>query len=99
MNNTNFVFNESEYLNYLDEVVEDMHSIYDNHIFILDELLNDKKLFKKVYNDAYNFMKKGFEHKEVRSFKVCYMFSKTDIDVYEMEIRHMITNMIFWRTF
>lgn len=99
MNNTNFVFNESEYLNYLDEVVEDMHSIYDGHIFILDELLNDKKLFKKVYNDAYNFMKKGFEYKEIRSFKVFYMFSKTDTDVYEMEIRHMITNMIFWRTF
>ena len=94
-----FKFDESGYLNYLDEVVEDMHGVYDNHIFILDELLKDKKIFKKVFNDAYNYMKKGFECKEVRSFMVKYMWSREDEDVYEMEIRHMITNMMFWRTF
>ena len=90
-----FKFDESGYLNYLDEVVEDMHGVYDNHIFILDELLKDKKIFKKVFNDAYNYMKKGFECKEVRSFMVKYMCSREYEDVYEMEIRHMITNMMF----
>lgn len=94
-----FKFNQSEYLNYLDEVVEDMHSVYDNHIFILNELLDSKKLFKKVFDDAYNYMKKGFECKEVRSFMIKYMWSREDETVYEMEIRHIITNMLFWRTF
>ena len=94
-----FVFNESEYLNYIDEVLEDMHNIYDGHVFILEDLLKDKKIFKKIYKEMYTFMKKGFEVAEVRKFPVYYMISKEDKDVYTMEIRHMITNMIFWRTF
>ena len=94
-----FVFNESEYLNYIDEVLEDMHNIYDGHVFILEDLLKDKKIFKKIYKEMYTFMKKGFEVAEIRKFPVYYMISKEDKDVYTMEIRHMITNMIFWRTF
>jgi hypothetical protein len=97
--NEPFVFNESEYLNYIDEVLEDMHNIYDGHVFILEDLLKDKKIFKKIYKEMYTFMKKGFEVAEVRKFPVYYMISKEDKDVYTMEIRHMITNMIFWRTF
>lgn len=97
--NEPFVFNESEYLNYIDEVLEDMHNIYDGHVFILEDLLKDKKIFKKIYKEMYTFMKKGFEVAEIRKFPVYYMISKEDKDVYTMEIRHMITNMIFWRTF
>ena len=97
--NEPFVFNESEYLNYIDEVLEDMHNIYDGHVFILEDLLKDKKIFKKIYKEMYTFMKKGFEVAEIRKFPVYYMVSKDDKDVYVMEIRHMITNMIFWRTF
>ena len=97
--NEPFIFNESEYLNYIDEVLEDMHNIYDGHVFILEDLLKDKKIFKKIYKEMYTFMKKGFEVKEVRSFPVYYMISKDDSEAYVMEIRHMITNMIFWRTF
>jgi len=97
--NEPFVFNESEYLNYIDEVLEDMHNIYDGHVFILEDLLKDKKIFKKIYKEMYTFMKKGFEVAEVRKFPVYYMISKEDKNVYTMEIRHMITNMIFWRTF
>lgn len=99
MGKTNFVFNESEYLNYIDDVLEEMHGIYDNHVFILDELLESKKTFKKVYKDLYNFMKKGFEVASIRKFKLTYMISRGDDNAYEMEIRHMITNMIFWRTY
>lgn len=99
MSKTNFVFNESEYLNYLDEVVEEMHNVYDSHVFVLDTLLEDKKIYKKIYKEMYGFMKKGFECPEVRKFPIKYMISANDNEIQLMEIRHMITNMIFWRTF
>ena len=99
MSKVPFIFNESDYLNYIDGVVEEMHEIYDNHIVIVDTILRDKKVFKKMYKDMYNFMKKGFEVAEVRKFPINYMMSRESHEVYVMEIRHMITNMIFWRTF
>ena len=98
MNNA-FVFDESKYLNDIDQTISEMEDIYKNYVFILEDLLKDKKAFKKIYKEMYNFMKRGFEVKEVRAFPVVYMIHHDDKKAYQMEIRHMITNFIFWRTF
>lgn len=98
MNNA-FVFDESKYLNDIDQTISEMEDIYKNYVFILEDLLKDKKAFKKIYKEMYNFMKRGFEVKEVRTFPVVYMIHHDDKKAYQMEIRHMITNFIFWRTF
>lgn len=94
-----FVFDESKYLNDIDQTIADMEDIYKNYVFILEDLLKDKKTFKKIYKEMYNFMKRGFEVKEVRTFPLVYMIRHEDKKAYQMEIRHMITNFIFWRTF
>ena len=94
-----FKFDESKYLNDIDQTISDMEELYKNYVFILEDLLKDKKVFKKIYKEMYNFMKRGFEVKEVRTFPLVYMIKHEDTKAYQMEIRHMITNFIFWRTF
>ena len=94
-----FKFDESKYLNDIDQTISDMEELYKNYVFILEDLLKDKKIFKKIYKEMYNFMKRGFEVKEVRTFPLFYMIKHEDTKAYQMEIRHMITNFIFWRTF
>ena len=58
-----FKFDESKYLNDIDQTISDMEELYKNYVFILEDLLKDKKVFKKIYKEMYNFMKRGFEVK------------------------------------
>lgn len=80
---------------------EEFCNFLDSQVFIVhDMLLVDKKNFKMYYKKFYTYMKQGFERKEVRTHKVKYKFTSSDAEpIKEMEIRHLIVNMIFWRAF
>lgn len=73
----------------------------DSQTFIVhDMLLVDKENFNLYFKKFYNYMKQGFEDPLVRKHLVKYKFTSNDKEpVRQMEIRHLIINMIFWRPF
>ena len=73
----------------------------DSQVFsVHDQLLVDKENYKMYFKKFYNYMKAGFELPEVRKHPIKFRFSSDEHETFrEMEIRHMIINMIFWRSF
>lgn len=65
----------------------------------IEELLNNPAVFKIVYQNLIDILKWGFEIEEIRKRPIHYTFKKDSNKIYEMEIRHFISNMILWRAF
>ena len=94
-----FSFNEAEYWAHIERVKEQMSDLYSDSVIVVQDILQSKKVFNKVFDDLYNFMKQGFEVEEVRKFPIKYKFNAKDTEVFEMEARHMVTNLLFWKSF
>lgn len=93
-----FKFDEVEYWSQIEKTKEEMKELYDTQVIVVQDILQKKKIFNKVFDDMYEFMKRGFEVEEIRKFPIKYKFNHKSIDIYEMEARHMITNLLFWKT-
>ncbi len=100
MENTmeNFKFDEVEYWSQIEKTKEEMKDLYDNHVIVVQDILQKKKIFNQIFDDLYGFMMRGFEVEEIRKFPIKYKFNHESTDIYEMEARHMITNLLFWKT-
>ena len=89
----------------MEEIVEEINwPVYDAYlnkrVFIVSDILVDKTEFKKCFNELYGFMKSGFEQERVRKHPVHFKFTNNEHEMLrEMEIRHFIINLIFWRPF
>ncbi|WP_304576714.1 hypothetical protein [Romboutsia ilealis] len=93
-----FKFDEVEYWSQIEKTKEEMKELYDTQVIVVQDILQKKKIFNQVFDDMYEFMKRGFEVEEIRKFPIKYKFDHKSIDIYEMEARHMITNLLFWKT-
>lgn len=73
----------------------------DSQVFLVhDMLLADIENYNMYFNKFYTYMKQGFERPEVRKHPIRFKFTDNPREpVKEMEIRHMIVNMIHWRPF
>jgi hypothetical protein len=84
-----------------DQEYQEFCDFLDPQVFIVhDMLMVDKENYKLYFKKFYNYMKQGFEEEKVRKHMVKYKFTSDPKEpVREMEIRHLIINMIFWRPF
>lgn len=73
----------------------------DSQVFLIhDMLLADIENYEMYFSKFYDYMKQGFERPEVRKHPIKFKFTDNPKEpVREMEIRHMIVNMIHWRPF
>lgn len=94
-----FKFDEAEYWAHVERVKEKMNDLYSDSVIVVQDILQSKKIFNKVFNDLYDFMKQGFEVEEIRKYPIKYKFNAKDKEIYEMEARHMVTNLLFWKSF
>lgn len=93
-----FKFDEVQYWSQIEKTKEEMKDLYGDTIIVVQDILQKKKIFNKVFDDLYDFMKRGFEVEEIRKFPIRYKFNNSETEIYEMEARHMITNLLFWKT-
>ena len=79
----------------------EFYNFLDTRVFLVhDMLLVDKDSYKMYFNKFYNYLKQGFEKYEVRTHPVKFKFTDDPREnVKEMQLRHLIVNMIFWRVF
>lgn len=80
---------------------EEFCKFLDSQVFLVhDMLLADSRNFRMYYKKFYRYMKQGFEREEVRTHPVKFKFTSNDAEpVKEMQIRHLLANMIFWQAF
>lgn len=71
-----------------------------NTVFIVKQICFNKKTHKECLRNLYDFMKQGFEKKEVRTHPLMYKFEDNSNEkIRIMEIRHFIINLILWYAF
>lgn len=95
-----FNFDVNEYLEFEAEIYNELEENFGgNKVFDLNKILSDSDDFKKMYGHLYHILEEGFEVEKIRKFKIKVTFDKKSGTCYEMEIRHLLINMIFLRAF
>lgn len=90
-----FTFDLKEYLKIENNLYDYLEERYGgDKIFDLNSILPDRELFKSLYDDIYHILLEGFEIEKIRKFPVKVFFNKKE-GMVEMELRHLLTNMIF----
>lgn len=94
-----FTFDFNEYLKKENELYDYLEERYGNEkIFDLNAIIPDRELFKSIYDDIYYILEEGFEIERIRKFPVKVFFNRKE-GMIEMELRHLLTNMIFLNAF
>lgn len=95
-------------LNNIDKIDYHSHPIYSeaellsmytpDTVLDMDLVLQNKENWCRVYQDALDIMKYGFERREIgnRTIKIK---MHSDSKVHEIYLRHLITNMLLWYPF
>ena len=66
-----------------------------NKIFIIEDEMASEKKYKKFIIQIYDYLKAGYEHKELRECAIYFRFHANS-DIIPMQLRHFLTNIIFW---
>lgn len=94
-----FTFDLEEYLKIENNLYDYLEERYGgDKIFDLNSILHDRELFKSLYDDIYYILSEGFEIEKIRKFPVKVFFNKKE-GMLKMELRHLLTNLIFLNGF
>ena len=93
-----FNFDVNEYLEFQSNIYEELEESYGgNKVFDLHQIIRNSEEFKRMYGHIYYILEEGFEIEKIRKFKVKITFNNDNY--HEIEIRHLLINMIFLRAF
>lgn len=68
-----------------------------NEVFIIEKVVEEKEDYKNTVETYYDYIKQGFELKELRTCPVYFkFFDKEDERIHTLELRHFVTNLMFW---
>lgn len=82
------------------QTLDELFTKYNSQMFlIIDDVLASHRNFKFIYQDLLDILKLGFEKKEIRSYPIRFKFHKDDEKYYNLEVRHLLSNLIFWQSF
>lgn len=81
----------------MDKTIEGIINELSNKIIIIEEVGRDTKLYRETIEKYYDYIKQGFEHKELRTCPVHFKFFDTDdAFIHTLQLRHFVTNLMFW---
>ena len=72
---------------------------YSARIINMTEILDDIELYAETYQDILDIMKWKFEDEAIRKSTCSIKFESEPKEVIEIQLRHLLTNMIFWYAF
>lgn len=79
-------------------MTEEQKAIIDsitNQVFIIHDQMSSKKTYKNFIKEIFNYLRAGFEVKELRECPVYFKFNN-DSEIKSLQLRHFLTNLIFW---
>ena len=65
-------------------------------LFIIDKEMEDKKGYKNLIETGFDYLRSGFEIKELRECPIKFKFHENDETVHTVQLRHFLVNLIFW---
>lgn len=68
----------------------------DREVICLSEHTNSYRSYNEFVEKYYNTVKKGFEYKFFREHPIRFKFKEDSEDIYELQFRHFITNIMLW---
>jgi hypothetical protein len=70
-------------------------SFYDK-LYIKENEMEDVKHYRHLIDEVFDYLRAGFEIKELRECLVHFKFHKDDTLIHSLQLRHFLTNLIFW---
>lgn len=91
-------FNLEDYdENELSQEQRDILEKINDEVYVIDEIIdNGRKEYLAHIDTIYDYVKAGFEKKQFREFPVKFKFHSDDSRVYVLQLRHYLTNLMFW---
>lgn len=81
----------------MDQSIKDIIELLTNKIFLIDEMTKDIDIYDENLETIYDYLKQGFELKELRECPVYFKFKNLEnAEIYTLQLRHFLTNLIFW---
>lgn len=68
---------------------------FNNNVIIIEDKMHSKKDYHNFIDEVYDYIKAGFEHKELRECPVYFKFN-SEGNIYTLQLRHFLTNLFFW---
>ena len=76
------------------------HDRLENNVFIVREILKSDGTFNETMKELYDYMKQGFERKEVRTHPLKFRFKANKKEpIKTMQVRHFILQLMYWYPF
>lgn len=75
--------------------VKDIINFFSTNMYVIDQKMENKQTYKKFINEILDYLKAGFEIKELRECPVHFKFHENGY-IYTVQLRHFLTNLIFW---
>ena len=83
----------------MNETQQKILSHLKNTLFIIEDKMVSKKKYNAWVDEIYDMIKAGFEIKEFRTFPVRFKFREDDEEIYQLQFRHFLTNLMIWEAF
>lgn len=80
----------------LPEELQDIINNFYDKMYIIDKEMEEPKKYKAFIEKHFNYLRSGFEYKELRECQVHFKFHEDDTTIYSLQLRHFFTNLIFW---
>jgi hypothetical protein len=81
----------------MDKHITDIINHLSNTIFYIEDIATETDIYEETREVFYDYLKQGFEHKELRACPVHFKFFNKDEELIKtLQLRHFVTNLIFW---
>ena len=85
---------------YMDQNVKEIIENVKGKVFIIDTILESEEKYTKLREEIYDYLKTGFEVKELRTCPVKFKFNNyAQSKVHEMQLRHFYCQLCMWYPF
>lgn len=89
-------------INYFDPPITSEKTLLDHYfkpnvVLIMRDVMANTQSYNVVFQDILDIMKYGFEKEDYRTKSIKIKFAKTDRKAIDMELRHLLSNMILWK--
>jgi hypothetical protein len=78
----------------IDDIIKELSET----IYTISDEMSSKENYQSLIETVFDYLRAGFEVRELRCAKVNYRFQKND-EIRTMELRHFLTNIIVWYPF
>ena len=82
-----------------EQIPENVQSIIDSFhdkLYIMENEMEDVKHYRNLIDEVFDHLRAGFEIKSLRECPVYFKFHKDDTIIHTLQLRHFLTNLIFW---